>query len=85
MNDRKFKMGLIGGGGKGFIGRVHVTAATLDREAELVAGAFRRIQTKLCRTLRILEFRVSGHMQRMKSCSNRNNYYQIPRKLILFR
>ena len=33
-------MGLIGGGGKGFIGRVHVTAATLDREAELVAGAF---------------------------------------------
>lgn len=40
MNDRKFKMGLIGGGGKGFIGRVHVTAATLDREAELVAGAF---------------------------------------------
>jgi len=40
VNDRKFKMGLIGGGGKGFIGRVHVTAATLDREAELVAGAF---------------------------------------------
>ena len=33
-------MGLIGGGGAGFIGRVHVTAATLDREAELVAGAF---------------------------------------------
>jgi len=36
----KLKMGLIGGGGAGFIGRVHVTAATLDREAELVAGAF---------------------------------------------
>jgi predicted dehydrogenase len=32
-------MGLIGGGGAGFIGRVHVTAATLDREAELVSGA----------------------------------------------
>ena len=40
MNDRKFKMGLIGGGGNGFIGRVHVTAATLDREAELVAVLF---------------------------------------------
>jgi predicted dehydrogenase len=32
-------MGLIGGGGAGFIGKVHVTAATLDRQAELVAGA----------------------------------------------
>ncbi len=40
MNPSKLKMGLIGGGGAGFIGRVHVTAATLDREAELVAGAF---------------------------------------------
>ena len=32
-------MGLIGGGGSGFIGQVHVTAATLDRQATLVAGA----------------------------------------------
>lgn len=32
-------MGLVGGGGAGFIGKVHVTAATLDRQAELVAGA----------------------------------------------
>lgn len=36
---RVLRMGLIGGGGAGFIGRVHATAATLDREAELVAGA----------------------------------------------
>ncbi len=33
-------MALIGGGGAGFIGKVHATAATLDRQAELVAGAF---------------------------------------------
>ena len=33
-------MALIGGGGEGFIGRVHVTAAGLDQRAELVAGAF---------------------------------------------
>ena len=33
-------MALIGGGGAGFIGKVHATAATLDREADLVAGAF---------------------------------------------
>jgi predicted dehydrogenase len=32
-------MALIGGGGAGFIGKVHATAATLDREAVLVAGA----------------------------------------------
>ncbi len=32
-------MALIGGGGAGFIGKVHATAATLDREAELIAGA----------------------------------------------
>ncbi|MEZ6121935.1 MAG: Gfo/Idh/MocA family oxidoreductase [Planctomycetaceae bacterium] len=33
------RMALIGGGGAGFIGKVHATAATLDREAVLVAGA----------------------------------------------
>lgn len=32
-------MALVGGGGAGFIGKVHVTAATLDRQSELVAGA----------------------------------------------
>ena len=36
----RLRMALIGGGGAGFIGKVHATAATLDREAELVAGAF---------------------------------------------
>lgn len=34
------RMALIGGGGAGFIGKVHATAATLDREAVLVAGVF---------------------------------------------
>ena len=33
------RMALIGGGGAAFIGKVHATAATLDREAVLVAGA----------------------------------------------
>ena len=37
--NRKLRMGLIGGGGRGFIGRVHATAATLDQRAELLAGA----------------------------------------------
>ena len=37
--NRKLRMALIGGGGSGFIGRVHALAATLDNDAELVAGA----------------------------------------------
>lgn len=37
--NRKLRMGLIGGGGNAFIGRVHAVAATLDARAELVAGA----------------------------------------------
>jgi predicted dehydrogenase len=36
---KPLRMALIGGGGAGFIGKVHATAATLDREAILVAGA----------------------------------------------
>ena len=36
---RKLRMALIGGGGNGFIGRVHATAAQLDQRAVLVAGA----------------------------------------------
>ena len=33
-------MALVGGGGTGLFGRVHVLAASLDQRAELVAGAF---------------------------------------------
>jgi predicted dehydrogenase len=36
---RRLRMGLIGGGGAGFIGKVHATAATLDNRATLLAGA----------------------------------------------
>jgi predicted dehydrogenase len=36
---RKLRMALVGGGGQGFIGRVHAMAATLDQRAVLTAGA----------------------------------------------
>ena len=39
MSERPLRMALIGGGGAGFIGKVHATAAQLDQQAELVAGA----------------------------------------------
>jgi predicted dehydrogenase len=37
---RKLRFGMIGGGPGSFIGAVHRTAAQMDRQAELVAGAF---------------------------------------------
>jgi predicted dehydrogenase len=40
MTNRRLRMGLIGGGPGSFIGPVHRIAAELDREIELVAGAF---------------------------------------------
>lgn len=40
MTNRKLRMGMVGGGMGAFIGPVHRMAATLDHEAELVAGAF---------------------------------------------
>lgn len=39
---RRLRMGMIGGGPGAFIGPVHRIAAELDREIELVAGAFSR-------------------------------------------
>ena len=39
---RRLRMGMIGGGPGSFIGPVHRIAAELDREIELVAGAFAR-------------------------------------------
>ena len=38
--NRRLRMALIGGGGAGFIGKVHRTAATLDGRAEVVAGTY---------------------------------------------
>ena len=36
----KIKMGMVGGGSGAFIGPVHVMAAQLDNQIELVCGAF---------------------------------------------
>jgi predicted dehydrogenase len=40
LESRRLRMGLIGGGPGSFIGPVHRLAAEMDREIELVAGAF---------------------------------------------
>ncbi len=44
--NRKLRMGMVGGGPGAFIGPVHHMAATLDHEAELIAGAFSRDPAK---------------------------------------
>lgn len=40
MNERKLRMGMVGGGEGAFIGNVHRMAANLDGQIELVCGAF---------------------------------------------
>ncbi|MDR3252690.1 MAG: Gfo/Idh/MocA family oxidoreductase [Tannerella sp.] len=42
MKDRKLRMGIIGGGKTGFIGAVHIRAAIMENEIELVSGCFSR-------------------------------------------
>ena len=46
MATRKLKMGMVGGGIGAFIGPVHRMAATLDNQAELVAGCFSSVPKK---------------------------------------
>ncbi|MDR2916625.1 MAG: Gfo/Idh/MocA family oxidoreductase [Tannerella sp.] len=42
MKDRKLRMGIIGGGRNGFIGEVHIRAAIMENQIELVCGCFSR-------------------------------------------
>jgi len=54
MSNRKLRMGMVGGGMGAFIGPVHHMAATLDHEAELIAGAFSSDPTKSAESGRAL-------------------------------
>ena len=42
MTNRKLRMGMIGGGGNAFIGPIHLKAAFMEGEIELVCGCFSR-------------------------------------------
>ncbi|MCK5851034.1 MAG: Gfo/Idh/MocA family oxidoreductase [Kiritimatiellae bacterium] len=44
--DRRFRMGMVGGGRDAFIGPVHRIAAQMDGKAELVCGAFSSTKQK---------------------------------------
>ena len=48
MIDRKLRMGMIGGGGSAMIGPIHLRAALMENDIELVCGCFsRNYQTSL--------------------------------------
>ena len=48
MEGRKLRMGMIGGGGNAMIGPVHLRAALMENDIELVCGCFsRNYQTSL--------------------------------------
>jgi len=40
MMQRKLRIGMVGGGGDGFIGAIHRHAALMDNQIELVCGCF---------------------------------------------
>ncbi len=42
MKNRKLRMGIVGGGRNGFIGDVHIRAAIMENQIELVCGCFSR-------------------------------------------
>jgi len=46
INNRKLRMGMVGGGEGAFIGAVHRKAALMDGEIELVCGAFDEVPEK---------------------------------------
>ena len=40
MENKKLRMGIVGGGLDGFIGAIHIRAALMDSNIELVCGCF---------------------------------------------
>lgn len=68
MQNRKLRMGMVGGGKGSFIGGVHRLAANLDGQIELVCGAFSRDPKKskeTGRTLFLEEDRVYDNYKEM--------------------
>jgi len=66
--NRKLRMGMVGGGRDAFIGAVHRMAASLDGQAELIAGAFSKDpqKSKLSgRDLYLTSERIYGSYQEM--------------------
>ncbi len=74
MQDRKWRMGMVGGGKDAFIGAVHRRAALMDGRAELVCGAFSRSLEKSQATGReyfLPDHRIYGNFQEMFTAQRR--------------
>lgn len=71
---QQLKMALVGGGGAGFIGKVHATAATMDNEAVLTAGAFSSNAERSrasASMFRVSESRAYGSWRELLDAENR--------------
>ncbi len=71
MENRKLRMGMIGGGGCAFIGPVHLRAALMENDIELVCGCFSRdyqISLQTARKWYVPESRVYATYQEMLRC-----------------
>lgn len=74
MQNRKWRMGMVGGGKDAFIGAVHRRAALMDGRAELVCGAFSRSPEKSQATGRecfLPDRRIYGSFQEMFAAERR--------------
>ena len=74
MQNRKWRMGMVGGGKDAFIGAVHRRAALMDNRAELVCGAFSRSLEKSRATGHecfLPENRIYGSFQEMFAAERR--------------
>jgi predicted dehydrogenase len=68
MTNRKLRMGMIGGGGNAFIGPIHLKAALMEGEIELVCGSFSRsYETSLAtgRSWRLPDSRIYADWKEM--------------------
>lgn len=68
MINRKLRMGMVGGGPGAFIGAIHRTAAFMDGEIELVAGAFSSNEEKsksIGKDLHLSQERAYGSFEEM--------------------
>ena len=66
MENRKLRMGMIGGGSDAFIGAIHRRAALMEKEIELVCTAFLPILIMLTRGS-LEEQMDSQHLHSMQS------------------
>lgn len=71
MTQRKLRMGMVGGGGNAMIGPIHLRAAMMDNNVELVCGCFSRnaeVSRQTGLQWHVAEDRIYANYQEMMEC-----------------